>query len=139
MTGNPIASVQDVLEGLMGLPSLRELSLDLTSESEANLLLQALPRLQSLNGRRLAGDGDPRQDADLDGRQEAFESESQAEGYRREPSFESMKVTNADAEKAAVRFPDPRTSSNTSAKLWLMQAKAPKPIWLEAWTNTSRK
>jgi hypothetical protein len=53
--------VQDVLEGLMGLPALRELSMDIGSEEEVDLLLQALPKLSMLNGRRVSGETeDPR-------------------------------------------------------------------------------
>ena len=46
---NPIASVQDVLEGLLGLPVLRELKIDIRSREDENLLLQALPKLLNLN------------------------------------------------------------------------------------------
>lgn len=58
ISGNPIESVQDVLEGLMGLPALKEFSMDIRTEEDVVLLLRALPRLQILNGKRIDGEPD---------------------------------------------------------------------------------
>ena len=40
----------------MSLPALRELKIDLASREDETLLLQALPRLQVLNGARIGGE-----------------------------------------------------------------------------------
>lgn len=55
LTENPFESVEDVLEALMGLPVLRNVKFDFISKEDESLLLQALPRLHSLNGVQLSG------------------------------------------------------------------------------------
>jgi hypothetical protein len=60
LSDNPIETVRDVLEGLMSLPALRELKINFNDESEESLLLQALPKLQVLNGNKLGQDEESR-------------------------------------------------------------------------------
>lgn len=40
----------------MGLPALKEFSMDIKTEEDVALLLDALPKLQILNGKRISGE-----------------------------------------------------------------------------------
>lgn len=53
MSNNAFDNIQDALEGLLSLPSLKELYIDVQSKDDETLLLQALPKLQVLNGNRI--------------------------------------------------------------------------------------
>ena len=59
LSGNPFDSISSVLESLLNMPVLRELNIDIQSPEEESLLIQALPKLTVLNGRRL-GESDDR-------------------------------------------------------------------------------
>lgn len=56
LSSNPFPNLAAVLHGLQSLPALRHLIIDLPFASEEDLLIAALPQLESFNGRMLVDD-----------------------------------------------------------------------------------
>lgn len=57
MAGNPFSGVRAVLAGLQSMPALKDLRVDLPSETDEDQLIVALPHLERFNGTLLTEDG----------------------------------------------------------------------------------
>lgn len=112
ISANPVAGVKDVLEGLMGLPLLRELKIDLRSKDDEYLLLQALPKLHTLNGVKIGGgdagnqDEPTKQPRPQRGSQGSLQDDPEVDPTKdnQRNIEEAAKIKNEDLERVAALF-----------------------------------